>query len=690
MLSLVSDGAWWTRLKEYAATNQFAFSAIVFVVYVLTARFGLMLHPVNSFATLIWPPTGIAIFALFAGGYVFWPVIALGAFAANYATGASFVVALFIAFGNTLEAYMGAYLLKEWVKIDWSFSQVRDALGLIGVASVATLVSASIGSVTLWFSGIATSETIVTTWLAWWVGDALGALVVVPLLLVWFAYPVSFERLTLRRSIEYAAIGVLLVFTCWLTFWTSAFPYVYPLAIPLGWAALRAGTRGTTLSVLVLAIIGIAGTLTGHGAFALPDVLRGIFFLQFAVAVAESLFLIFSSVMSERSAAVQALKGHVGTLEDALDKKRTDDKAKNEFLAILAHELRNPLAPILSTFEYLKIKETDPESAQMIQSAERQAQIMKRLLDDMLDVARVTQKTFKLKKRTTVLQEAVKYSVQAVEPFMKTQQHTFTASLPNEKLWLDADPARITQIFTNVLYNAAKYTKPGGKIELRAKREGEEAVVSVKDNGAGIPADMLEQIFEPFVSVNPLAEVGTGLGVGLSLTRRLLEMHDGTIEAKSRGLGTGSTFTVRLPLLATAPRSVASGNEVHDKDALRREGLKILIVDDNEAAAKGLGKLLEHSGHEVFFAFTGAHALETAKLNSPSVMLVDIGLPDISGYDVARQLRKQGIRPRTALIALTGYGQESDKRKARAAGFDHHLTKPVSVKDILNILDPLP
>jgi CheY-like chemotaxis protein/two-component sensor histidine kinase len=288
------------------------------------------------------------------------------------------------------------------------------------------------------------------------------------------------------------------------------------------------------------------------------------------------------------------------------------------------------------------------------------------------------------KEENLVLQHIIRRSTETVAAFMKTQQHQLEVAVPQEAIWVYGDAVRLTQIFTNILYNAAKYTPEGGHIRISTHTESGEAVVMVTDNGIGIEPDRLDRIFEPFVHTGPRRTVGTGLGIGLSLTKRLVDMHRGSIEAQSEGEGKGSTFVVRLPLTPVPARAPL---EPPFSDTRKREQYRILIVDDNQAAAQGLEKLLIRKGHEVQMVYDGQSALSAVPEIQPDVVLLDIGLPDMNGYEVARRLRMH--IPTPYIVALTGYGKDDDKEKAAVAGFNYHLTKPVGLSDVEEVLASL-
>jgi signal transduction histidine kinase/ActR/RegA family two-component response regulator len=375
--------------------------------------------------------------------------------------------------------------------------------------------------------------------------------------------------------------------------------------------------------------------------------------------------------------------------EEALRKSeaqlREADRRKDEFVATLAHELRNPLAPIRNAVELLQHAQGD---AALMERARgmmgRQLDQMVRLIDDLLDMSRISQGKVRLRKERLALTAAVRSALEAVQPLIQSQAVKLTVTLPPAPIYLEADATRLAQVIANLLNNAAKYTEKGGAIWLTAERQGDEAVISVRDTGIGIAAEHLPHLFEMFSQVAPALERSQGgLGIGLSLVRGLVELHRGHVQARSEGIGKGSEFIVRLPIdsAALVPCPARAGEE---QTAVGRHW-RILAVDDNRDAADSLTMMLQMLGHETQTAYDGLEALATAASQRPDVILLDIGLPRMNGYEVARQIRQQEWGQGVVLIALTGWGQDEDKRLAFEAGFNHHVTKPVS----LNVLEGL-
>jgi len=368
---------------------------------------------------------------------------------------------------------------------------------------------------------------------------------------------------------------------------------------------------------------------------------------------------------------------------------REQDRRKDEFIATLSHELRNPLAPIRVAAKLIASPQIAPATLKRAQLIiERQATHMALLLDDLLDIARITQGKLQLKKQTLALSDVVDAAVEAARPTLDSKQQQLAVSLPANPVALDGDHLRLSQILSNLLTNAAKYSDAGSRIELTSAVHGDTLSLSVKDEGIGLAPDHIVGIFEIFSQVHGgVGRSDGGLGIGLALVKGLTELHGGTVEARSSGLGQGSEFIVRLPLAlsqsAIAPASVDPARAA----PLRR---RILIADDNRDAAESLSMLLQLAGHDVQVAHLGEAAVSIAEVFRPDTALLDIGMPDVSGYEVARLLRQQSWGRQIQLIALTGWGQHNDRRRALDAGFNHHLVKPVEPDRLVRLIDSLP
>jgi PAS domain S-box-containing protein len=394
---------------------------------------------------------------------------------------------------------------------------------------------------------------------------------------------------------------------------------------------------------------------------------------------------VYSRDITEGKGAEQRLRASEEALGRLADELRDADRNKDEFLAILAHELRNPLAPIRHSLELMKHARGDPSLIEQTRlTVERQVNQLVRLVDDLLDVSRISRNTLTLRTERVELGRIVNQAVEACDPLLKGSRHELTITLPPEPVFLDADPVRLTQIFGNLLSNACKYTAPGGSLWLTAERQGSDVVIAVRDTGQGIPAGMLDSVFEMFTQVDrTLERAQGGLGIGLTLARRLIQLHGGSIEARSEGEDRGSEFVVRLPaLVEVSPERLPPTTPAGPILPARR----ILVVDDNPDAASSLSQLLALTGSEVHTAHDGVEAVRMATDCDPDVIFLDLGLPRMNGYDACRAIRQLPGGAAMVMVALSGWGQEEDHRKCLEAGFDGHLVKPVLHESLLEYL----
>jgi signal transduction histidine kinase/ActR/RegA family two-component response regulator len=367
---------------------------------------------------------------------------------------------------------------------------------------------------------------------------------------------------------------------------------------------------------------------------------------------------------------------------------READRRKDDFLATLAHELRNPLAPLRNAVQILSLRGDDSAVvAQTNELMDRQIQQMARLVDDLLEVSRIGQGKISLQKAPVDLAEVVATAVETSRPLIESHRHKLTVSLPDRPVRVEADAARLAQVLSNLLNNAAKYTEDGGLIELIAQRTPKEAVLRVRDNGVGIAPEALPQVFDMFMQVESSTDRSQGgLGIGLTLVRRLVEMHGGKIEARSAGLGKGSEFLVRLPALAEPPPESARKLPEASSASSAKGPRRMLVVDDNVDSAESMALVLRLQGYEVRLAYDGQSALEEAQSFRPEVMFLDLDLPKMDGYEVARRLRLEPAMRYMTLVAMTGFGQEEDRQRTQEAGFQVHLVKPVDFNKVEELL----
>jgi PAS domain S-box-containing protein len=391
------------------------------------------------------------------------------------------------------------------------------------------------------------------------------------------------------------------------------------------------------------------------------------------------------------------LRGFVKIMRDRTDRKHLEeelhhraealaraDRDKDEFLAVLAHELRNPLAPVFYALRLLDEKPLeDPQRWYLRRIVDRQMRRLARLIDDLLDISRIRTGKVELRKERVELSGAVDHAVELIRPLCEDRGIALSVALPPEPVFLEADATRLEQVLSNLLSNAVKFTQDKGAISIAAERQAREVVLVVKDTGVGIPPDLLPRIFDLFIQGDSsLDRARDGLGIGLTLSRKLVELHGGTIEARSEGTGRGSEFVVHLPVELAAASPAAEP----ERAAGSGRALRILVVDDSEDTAETMGTLLEMSGHTIQVAHSGPSALEMAAAFRPDVVLLDIGLPGLDGYQVAQRLREDPAMAGVTLIAASGYGQEDDLRRSREAGIDRHLVKPVDLGELQELL----
>jgi len=396
------------------------------------------------------------------------------------------------------------------------------------------------------------------------------------------------------------------------------------------------------------------------------------------------------AALQQKAAALEAESNQRAVLESALRSKFDElaevDRRKDEFLAMLGHELRNPLAPVTTALQIMRIHDGEPtrvtRSREII---ERQIAHMTRLIDDLLDVSRITRGKIELREQPLLLSSVIEQAIESSRPLIEERGHRISVDLPSEPVTFLADPARLSQVFANLLNNAAKYTDVGGRIWLRARVDGNDLVVGVKDDGPGLTQELRDYAFELFMQgPETHARARGGLGIGLTLVRRLVELHGGSVEALSDGPGRGAEFVVRLPLRLPPAPDGAAGHAPVPASVPRR---RILVVDDNFDAAEALGELLRDYGHDVMTAHGGPQALDHARLHRPEIVLLDIGMPEMDGYEVAKRIRSELGLGDALLVALSGYGEDRHRRLAREAGFDRHVTKPVDVTKLEELLN---
>jgi signal transduction histidine kinase len=660
--------------------------AALFSVYVLAGKLGLSLASVHASAAAVWPPTGIALAALLLLGYRAWPAVFAGAFVVNVTTTASSAAALGIAAGNTLEGVAGAYLVNRFAGGVGAFDRAADVFKFAGLAAgLSPIISATTGVVCLALAELAPPADLGRIWLTWWLGGAAGVLIVAPLLVLWAR--TSPSELPRGRPLETAGLFLstilvgLVVFgpgRVLLGFRTTSLTFLS--APPLIWAAFRFKQRETATLMALLSAITIWQTLRGLGPFATADANESLLLLQAFLGTVFLMILPVAAVVDERRRVGQEREDLLAREQAARAEAEDADRAKDRFLAMVRHELHNPLAVIISAISVLeRIGDPDDVAVRARGTIRHQITNLSRLMDDLLDIAGVRGGRIVLACRPLNLATSVERSVSVLADTGRLERHVVDVQV--EPVWVHADPARLDQVVSSLITNATKYTPPGGAIRVRVREQGGEAVLRVEDSGVGIPPEALPRIFDLSAPGERGADRGQdGLGVGLALVRRLVELHGGRAEATSGGPGLGSALVVRLPCVAS-PRQEAE--RVRTVRAPSRPCHRALIVEDDADACKMLRVALELAGHEVQVVDDGYKALNIAAMHRPEVVLISTALPGMDGYELARRLRVTLEGAETRLLALTGRGQPFDH--LRGLGFNAHLVKPVDARELARI-----
>jgi signal transduction histidine kinase/CheY-like chemotaxis protein len=660
------------------------------IVYCATSRLGLELAVVAKQVSIIWPATGLALALLVLRGRILSPAIFVGAFAANVLNDTSIIASLGIAFGNTVEALLGATLLRR-VGFQPSMRRLHDVASLFLLAAcLSTIASATIGVTTLCLTGTQAWGSFTSLWSTWWIGDAIGDLVTAPFMFVWADQ--ARNRWRLQRIAEGMLLLVSMGFLSLAVFVDHGTEVPYPvhyLIFPaVIWAALRLGQHATAALVFGSMAVTIVATIAGRGPFVTPNLGASLLQVALFMAVVAVTGLFLGAATAERNRAerrrsedYQRLRLSEERLARQAEELAAADRRKDEFLAVLGHELRNPLAPLQNGLELLTLGGHDQALVTHArQLMERQLRHLVRLVDDLLDVARIRSGKIVLELERVEIGPMVTSAVELARPMIDSRGHELQVVLPPEPLWTDADKIRLPQLLANLLNNSAKYTDEGGSITLSVAQLESHVVVNVRDTGIGMDEESLANVFELFAQAAGTSHaVQGGLGVGLSLARSIAELHGGVLTAHSEGLGKGSQFVLRLP--AAAPPATHLQSAMTPAEPGMRQ--RILVVDDNVDAAESLGTMLAYSGHDVRVAHGGVEALTAAREFAPNVMILDLGMPEMDGYEVARAVRSDPKIAATRLIALSGYGQPDDRRRTADVGFDEHLVKPVE-HDVLN------
>ena len=525
--------------------------ARVALVYVLAARAGLQLDAVSGFAALVWPPTGIALAAILLGGYRLWPGIFIGAFVANVLTGAPVLAAAGIATGNTLEAVVGAYAMQRVTGFQSALYSVRDVLALIVFAALlSTMISATVGVASLTAAGLVKPAAVVETWRTWWIGDAIGALLVAPVILVWATRPRA--DLSPPRVVEAALLALgfsvagLVLFTSPASAGGEPLGHAYVFFPLLMWAAIRFGQRGAVTATILVSAIAIFGTVSRQGPFVAATLHESLLGLQTFMGITAATFLVLGASISERERSREQLR-------EARDVATAANRAKGEFLAVMSHELRTPLNAIAGYSEILslgvagQLTEKQTDAVSRIRSNQ---QHLLALIDDVLSFARIEAGSAAITPQPVRVQESLDALENVLRPDLAKHDLTYVWDGCDPALEVRADPVKLRQIMLNVLGNAIKFTPPKGRIELTAYRSDHRVIICLTDTGVGIPQDKIDRVFEPFFQAQsgPTREY-SGVGLGLAISRDFVRAMGGSIAIESEA-GKGCTVTIDLPAVS--------------------------------------------------------------------------------------------------------------------------------------------
>jgi signal transduction histidine kinase/CheY-like chemotaxis protein len=669
--------------------RRLAVLALVTAACLASSKLRLLVPIVQQRVTMFWPPAGIALAAVLLAGDWVWPAVALGSLLVSFSTGTPPVAAVAIAAGNTLSALAGGWLLRR-VDFHNGLERVRDVLGLVAFGAVVSpLISALVGVAALNLAWRVPTERVVRSALSWWLGDAMGVLLVTPVLLTCCGLP--FRPLRRERVLEAAALGLCLLAVGALTLGSwSANPTLHPpLAFTLlpflVWGALRFGPRGAAASTFLAVGIAFWATAKGLSPFALGTVEERLMYLYSYTAVAVMTSMLLAAIFAERKRAEEEQARLLARESEARAEAEAASRAKDQFLAALSHELRTPLTPVLAIASGLAADDRIPPGPRrQLDVIRRNVELEARLIDDLLDLTRITRGKLDLRLEVTDVRKVVEHTIEiSCEREIAAGRLRVVTELAPEDHRLWADPSRLTQVLWNLLSNAVKFTPAGGTITVRSLAGPDRLALQVSDTGIGIDPEVMPYIFDAFEQGRIRGPRRTGgLGLGLAISKAIAEMHGGTLSVASEGRGRGTTFTLSLPRgrdLPAAPEAPPVSAEIQNPKS-KIQNLKILLVEDHADTAEAMADLLSLSGHQVTIAGSVAEALAAVRGDGVFDLVVsDLGLPDGSGIDLMRELSaRHGLRG----IALSGYGMEEDVRQSLEAGFERHLTKPVSLPQL--------
>ena len=674
-----------SRFIRLYSRRQWRIAGLLLISYIVVAVAATRFIPA---AAQLYPGVAIALVALYFGGWRLFPVAYLAALLAGIIAGITVPLLVIIPILITLQATVGASMLRM-AHFDPLFRRRRDAFYLIGMVFVISLIGptlAAIAAAVTQYSAYSFSD---------W-GDAYAAtvfsfLIATPFLLRWFTKP-WFSR-PLKEVIETAAVlfALVAVSAALFTFRVQTvfgIPLVYFLLFVLFLIALRLRPRFVTLSLLVTSIFAITSAMAATDA--VQDTVTRLFGMESFLIALSIVFLIIAALEEELRRNANLMRSQLATLENAVARVSSESRAKNDFIAILAHELRNPLAPVVSAIELLKLNPArNPEEEEALDMMTDRMNVVRRLLDDLLDISRISEGKVALKEERVELEAVLKRAILSTGHHRKQMHQELVVHPPKTPLYVLGDPLRLEQVFSNLLTNASKYSDSGDTITIRTREMNGIAEIEIADEGVGLSESTLDAIFVPFHQLGQDERKSKGLGIGLALVKSFVEMHAGTVTAASDGLGTGSRFTVRIPLLGTgaAPHKSKAMSLLQSRFSIRGDEPLVLVIDDNDTASGSLGRLLEIEGCSVIYAYQAEQAIEQAESLAPRVVFLDVDMAGEDGFAIARSLRERGFMGH--FVAITKHPVRDVKARDRDSLFKHYLAKPVGLSDLKRILPEL-
>ena len=670
---------------------------IVFLAFFIGAKFGQ-----NFFLTaqtspaVIWPPAGIGLAAVLLRGYKMWVPIAAAAFLASATSPSSppIVVILAVTIGHTVAPIIATYVFRK-LNLSLTFDTVRDVV----IFSFGVFFFSMIAPALITSAQVIAGTLIDSAYLSWsrgWAGRLFSMLILTPLILSWFSWrlrnPSHPKKSDFKHILEKTSAFLLLAVSIYFLFWSEvaqslSFLSLLFMMIALIWMSNRMNFRTITLAFFLIATFGIIGAVIAGGGPDRPPLNSRLFSIELFLILVAPIFYLFSAVSKERRTAVAMSRRRSEELETAMNKLEKQDRQKDAFISTLAHELRNPLAAILNSLEFLQMKGLRSEEfKEPLGIAVRQSRQIDKMLRHLLDVSRVQKGKAELEMQKINALSIIKRASETIKPLLRKGKQHFTVEIPDAGFEINCDPMRVEQILVNLLSNAIKYTEKDGQITLTVSEETDYAVFRVKDTGRGLTSDTVDKIFDLFVQVNHTNAIQGGLGIGLTLSRDLAKLHGGTLEAESQGLGKGSVFTLRIP--SRLDVNMAKDQKKQKSETLMKlpKRRRVLLIDDNADLVQIFERILKMLGQDVHSILDGERAIEEARAFKPDIIFLDIGLPNKDGHELAREFRAEKEFDDAKLVALSGYGQPEDKLKSQKSGFDGHLVKPVSIEDIREIL----